>query len=57
MNDYTKPLWRVPQVAKYLRLKPRTIYNKVSRGEIPSHKVGGTLYFLRDEIENYILEN
>lgn len=57
MNNFQEPLWRVPQVAKYLKLKPRTIYNKVSLGDLPYHKVGGTLYFLRDEIENYILEN
>lgn len=51
-------IWRVQDVAEYLQLSPRTIYNKVSQGTIPFHKRKGSRfpYFLPEEIENWLLE-
>lgn len=50
------PIWRVEHVAEYLHLETRTIYNKVSKGEIPFYKRPGCkhLYFFPQEIENWV---
>lgn len=46
----------VDEVAAYLKLSTGTIYNKVSRGEIPFLKVGnpGSLRFRKAEIDSWL---
>ena len=53
-NNYI--LWTVDEVAKVLSLSKGTIYNKVSSGAIPYYKKGKKLYFLQEEILNWIME-
>lgn len=40
----TEPLWRVEDVAAYLRLNPETVRNMARRGELPSIKVGRRIW-------------
>ena len=49
-------LWTVDEVAEALSLSKGTIYNKVSSGAIPYHKKGKKLYFLQEEILNWVME-
>jgi len=47
-------LLRPHEVAKILRLSPPSIRRLIWKGELPSVKIGGRLYILRDELENSI---
>jgi excisionase family DNA binding protein len=51
-------IWTIDDVASFLDLSKGTIYNKVSRREIPFRKPksGRRLYFLPDEILNWVEE-
>jgi len=51
-ND--KKYWGVKEVAEYLGWDERTIYNKVSAREIPHYKVGGSLRFIKEEIDAWV---
>jgi excisionase family DNA binding protein len=53
---FDKRIWRIIDVAEYLQLSVKTIYNKTSRSEIPHFKKGKVLYFRPEEIENWLLE-
>jgi len=44
----------LPGVSTLLNLADSTIYGLVHRGEIPHHKKGGRLYFLRSELLDWI---
>jgi len=46
----------VREVAKYLRMKPVTIYKHVQEGRIPAFKVGATWRFKRKTIDYWIAE-
>ena len=47
----------VKQAATFLDLAPQTIYGLTSRNEIPHYKRGKKLYFLKAELEKWMLEN
>ncbi|MEZ5013665.1 MAG: helix-turn-helix domain-containing protein [Chitinophagales bacterium] len=47
----------VKQAAAYLDLAEQTIYGLTSRNEIPHYKRGKKLYFLKAELEKWMLEN
>ncbi len=47
----------VKQASEFLDLAPQTIYGLTSRNEIPHYKRGKKLYFLKAELERWILEN
>ncbi len=51
-----KILWTVNDLVSFTGLAKQTIYNKVSKGEIPYRKRWGKLYFVPDEILNLIEE-
>jgi excisionase family DNA binding protein len=53
-QDDEKPLV-IKEAAKYLNLSVPTIYSKVSRGELPYFKKGKRLYFLKKNLEEFIL--
>ncbi len=55
---FEKRIWTVDEVAYFLGLTKKTIYNKVSRREIPFRKPKGgrRLYFMPDEILNWVEE-
>ena len=44
----------IKEVADYLKLKEKTAYALVARGEIPGFKVGGSWRFRRSEIDRWI---
>ena len=47
----------IAELAKYLKFKPRTIYVKVKRGEIPGSKIGKSWRFQKHIIDQWLLEN
>ena len=44
----------VREVARYLRMKPLTIYRQVSAGKLPAFKVGSHWRFKKDSIDRWI---
>jgi excisionase family DNA binding protein len=49
-----EPLMNAEEVGEYLGLTKGTIYQKVSKGEIPFLKLGHTVRFRRSEIDQWI---
>ena len=47
-------LMNIKQAGEFLHLTVQTIYNKVSKNEIPFMKRGKRLYFSKDELMNYL---
>ena len=50
-------LLTVKQLADYLKISPKTMYNKVSIERIPYVKAGGALRFIQSDIENWLKSN
>jgi len=46
----------IEEVAEYLRVSTRTVYDWAKRGEIPCGKMGTSWRFKRNEIENWITQ-
>lgn len=46
----------IEEVAKYLRVSERTVYDWAQKGEIPSGKIGTVWRFKKDEIEKWVNE-
>lgn len=46
----------VREVAKYLRMKPVTIYKHAQEGKLPAFKVGATWRFKKNTIDGWIAE-
>lgn len=46
----------VEELAKYLKIKPDTIYKKVRRGELPAVKLGKLLRFPKELIDQWMVE-
>ena len=46
----------IEEVAKYLRVSERTVYDWAQKGEIPSGKIGTVWRFKRSEIEKWVNE-
>jgi len=44
----------IREVAEYLKIKEKTAYALVARGDIPGFKVGGSWRFRKGEIERWI---
>lgn len=53
----TNEIWTIRELAAYLRLKEKTAYALVGRGELPGFKVGGSWRFRRSDIETWIDDN
>ena len=51
-----KILLTVEELAKYLKIKPDTIYKKVRKGELPAIKLGKLVRFQKDLIDQWISE-
>lgn len=51
-----KVLWTIDDLMEFTTLARQTIYNKVSKNEIPYRKKFGKLYFVPEEIINLIEE-
>lgn len=54
MKDENPELMMVEDVAKYLRVKPSTIYEWASNGKLPAVKVGRLWRFHRGQIETWV---
>jgi len=52
----TERLWTLQDVAEYLQIKERTIYNWAQNGKIPGFKLGNTWRFKREDIDLWIEE-
>lgn len=46
----------VRELAKYLKMKPVTIYKHAQEGKLPAFKVGATWRFKRKTIDNWIAD-
>lgn len=46
----------IREVAEYLKIKEKTAYALVARGEIPGFKVGGSWRFRKSELNRWIRE-
>ena len=44
----------IEEVAKYLRVSDRTVYDWAQKGEIPAGKIGTVLRFKKSEVENWV---
>lgn len=53
----TDEIWTIKELAAYLKLKEKTAYALVAKGEIPGFKVGGSWRFRRSDIERWIEES
>jgi excisionase family DNA binding protein len=47
-------LWTVDQAAKFLCVKPKTLYTWSYRRQVPSQKVGKSLRFRREDLEKWL---
>lgn len=50
-------IWNIDDVVKFTGFAKGTIYNMTSRREIPHRKRGKKLFFIPDEILNWIEES
>lgn len=50
----TSRLMTVEEVARYLRVRPSTIYEWAKEGKIPAAKVGRLWRFHQEEIETWV---
>ncbi|MBI2521460.1 MAG: helix-turn-helix domain-containing protein [Bdellovibrio sp.] len=53
---YINQIWRINEVAEFLRVSVGHVYNLASRREIPFRKKGGKLFFFPSEILKWIDE-
>ena len=53
-NDTASALMSLPEVARYLGMKERTIYDWAQTGRIPAFKLGATWRFRRSEIDAWL---
>jgi len=52
----TDDILTIEEVAKYLRVSERTVYDWAQKGEIPSGKIGTVWRFKKSEIEKWVNE-
>ena len=50
----TDDILTIEEVAKYLRVSDRTVYDWAQKGEIPAGKIGTVWRFKKTEIENWV---
>lgn len=55
INDGVDSLLTIEETSEFLHVKKQTIYSYVSKGLIPHHKRAGRLYFLKDELIDWIM--
>ncbi len=53
---FNKLIWSIEDVMLFTRLSKGTIYNKTYKGKIPYRKRGNRLYFIPQDIQNWIEE-
>jgi excisionase family DNA binding protein len=50
----TSELLTVPEVAAWLKLKPKTVYEWAARGKLPCIRLGGLLRFSRADVSLWL---
>ena len=53
-KDGVDSILTIEETSKFLHVQKQTLYTYVSKGVIPNHKRAGRLYFLKDELINWI---
>ena len=53
-NDGHDSLLTIEETSEFLHVKKQTLYSYVSKGLIPNHKKAGRLYFLKNELIDWI---
>lgn len=53
---FKKKIWRVSDVANFLECSIGHVYNLASDEKIPKRKKNGFLFFVPEEILNWVLE-
>ena len=53
----TEPTLTIKELAKYLNVTERTIYNLLERGGLPGFKVGANWRFRKEDIDKWIEQN
>lgn len=48
---------KIKDLAKYLNVTERTIYNLLERGDLPGFKVGASWRFRKEDIDKWIEES
>lgn len=56
MRKVKERFFTVQELARYLRMKPITIYKHASKGKLPSFKVGASWRFKKSSIDKWIEE-
>ena len=54
VRSHENQVLTVQEVAKYLRMKPVTIYKHAAKGKIPGFKVGAAWRFKKQTIDKWI---
>ena len=52
--EVEETFFTVQELARYLRMKPITIYKHASKGKLPGFKVGATWRFKKSSIDKWI---
>jgi excisionase family DNA binding protein len=55
-EDIDEFIMKVPELCRYLKMKASTLYQLTHKSEIPCNKKGKTLYFKKDEIDQWVSE-
>lgn len=53
-NTMADDILTIEEVAKYLRVSDRTVYDWAQKGEIPAGKIGTVWRFKKTEVENWV---
>jgi len=54
MADGLPPVLTVDEVAAFLRLNRKTVYEAIHRGEIPARRIGNALRIGRDQVIDWL---
>ena len=54
INDGPDSLLTIEETSEFLHVKKQTLYSYVSKGLIPHHNRAGRLYFLKNELIDWI---
>lgn len=54
VKSMTDDILTIEEVAKYLRVSERTVYDWAQKGEIPAGKIGTVWRFKKSEVENWV---
>ncbi|WP_249273194.1 helix-turn-helix domain-containing protein, partial [Halomonas sp. BC2] len=57
LKEYSKEYLTTAEVAEYLRLKERKVYDLVRQGQIPCSRATGKLLFPRQHIDMWVLSH